>query len=234
MTRSGRPCGIERPFVGEQGHDRRVGARRGRAERANAPAIATSRRASRRRGPRRGSASSRRGRAHERTRPGRPAGPPRQLGDQDRQRAHESAGRRGAVSRGQDPLEQHAGRPRPVPAGTAGGRRPGPTSTSHAIASRPATIQPVSIRRRTSARWTKASAPGPARRRESPGGPAGQEPIPLGGPPPRPRTSAGEISPRHRATVWNRSVRSEPQARASAIASSHGPAARTGPPRTPS
>ncbi len=37
MTRSGEPCGIERPLIGEQGHDRGVGARRGRVERRHRP-----------------------------------------------------------------------------------------------------------------------------------------------------------------------------------------------------
>ncbi len=211
MTRSGGSRGIERPLVGEQRHDRRSspagvarGARPSAGDREDQDRhVAGAGRVADR-------ASSRSGRRRAR-RLGRPPRPPRQLGDQDRQRSDEPAG--GQRRRTGRAGCRRAGRrpPPPGPAGRADGPRPRLDVDSQAIASRPATIQPASMRRRASARWTKASAPGPAGRREPPGHPAGQRPAPFG----RPSAAAatrGEVSPRQCSTDWNRSVRSEPQA----------------------
>src|SRR5262249_24379646 len=83
---------------------------------------------------------------------------------------------------------------------------------------KPARIHPVRILLGTSIRWMKASFPGqPAPENlqaDQPGGDwTGSE---LSSPNARP--VRGEGSPGHRASVWNRSVRSEPQLRVSAIA----------------
>ncbi len=118
----GEPRGIEGPFVGEQGDDRRLVAGR---RRADEPSARRRQQQDGRPGRDAGTAarnrllSVRSGAGQGR---GRPARPPRQLGDQDGHRAHEPAGRQGAGTRRQDRSSRtHAA------ATTAGTTSHGPT-----------------------------------------------------------------------------------------------------------
>ena len=110
--------------------------------------------------------------------PRRPANPPRQLGDQDRQRRRQTRrpSRRRTARAGRARAART--RPRPAPAGTAGGRRHGarlPATRSPAARDDPAGQHPAAgVRQVNDGVGTR-----PSRRRESPAGTPGQEPIPL-------------------------------------------------------